>query len=67
MSKRTLTVAMHFEDGDKRPEFINDIFDRLMDYPEGEDGVCLFAASWSNLFEENENLESKIEDIKSQL
>tara|TARA_R110000751_G_scaffold123019_1_gene223754 strand:- start:82 stop:300 length:219 start_codon:yes stop_codon:yes gene_type:complete len=68
MSKpKFLTIAIRIENAENRGAFVDDIFNRFMEYPGVRDGAAVFAASWTNMFEENLALEAQIEELKAEL
>lgn len=62
-----LTIAIRIEDPENRGAFVDDIFNRLMAYPGVRDGAGVFAASWTNMFEEQAALEKQVEELKAEI
>ena len=63
IDRKYLTIAMRIDDPENRGPFVDEIFQRFMEQ-QARDGVEIFAASWSNVFQELEDLEAKIERMR---
>jgi len=61
--RKFLTIAMRIDDPENLGPFVDEIFERFCGR-ETDDGVYIFAASWSNVFQELEDLEEKIERME---
>jgi len=62
-NQKFLTVAMRIEDATNRGEFVDEIFQRFMEQ-QARDGVEIFAASWTDLFSERDELEARVERLE---
>lgn len=62
-NQKFLTVAMRIEDATNRGKFVDEIFQRFMEQ-QARDGVEIFAASWTDLFAERDELEERVERLE---
>tara|TARA_B100000700_G_scaffold189815_1_gene209218 strand:+ start:65033 stop:65236 length:204 start_codon:yes stop_codon:yes gene_type:complete len=60
--RQFLTVGIELAPGEPMPAFVQNLFDRMREYPDMKDGAGVFAASWTNVFDERDRLEDQLSD-----